>query len=191
MKQYMSWDSNAKTVTYMSLDKENLFYELARTYPTFETLKDTGDTRPLSEYNRIRSIMNNQLAFEYLKNNNGMFRGVQLISDAALVILRRLNTVFWRHGSDFLSIFKTLSEAVVLFESKNYLLSDTLLKFCEFRRLGDNVQHLNQESKNHLVASFELYLNKLLEDDGLCLSYFLNVCNRKKLHEQFGLNYYF
>jgi hypothetical protein len=45
--------SRTETLTDFSgsIDKLNKFYELAKRYDSFETIKDCGDTRPLSNWN--------------------------------------------------------------------------------------------------------------------------------------------
>lgn len=92
------------------------------------------------------------------------------MTSAALRILRRDNTVFWNHGTDFKHIFKCVHDAVLQFESQSYLLTDTLILFCKFRQIVDGVRYLNNQSKNHVIAAFDKYLDKLLSEEGICVS---------------------
>jgi uncharacterized protein YoxC len=103
------------------------------------------------------------------------------MSSAGLSVLNINSSTYWRHTEDVGLVYKALYDAVKLFESQNYLMSDVLIKFCSIRTIETQVNNLNQSTKNHINASFDLYLNKILSDEAVCLSYFLNIINRRKL----------
>jgi len=109
----------------------------------------------------------------------------EIVFDAdKLSFLKNLNTTFWRHLHSFMIVFKKLSDLVTEMESTKFMLTDTIVKYFTFLDIfkpdndSQNNILLSLHTIKHIQSSFKKYLDKILTDEAVCISHFLNINNR-------------
>lgn len=96
-------------------------------------------------------------------------------------VINNIHTKFWVQTKAWQKVCQKLSHMVLRFESCHCKLSDSLIIYHQFLDALNEDLPFNNPTKKYIYAAFELYLNKSLEIDANCVSYFLNIKSRQKL----------